>query len=552
MRNFANFFKQDWQFFHYTLIKRINGFWYFLGKIPVLNKMFDEKVYRTYELKRFIGIVLIIWEVVFSFLKKILIMGLAILLQLVLQTFFEGGNFAMMFSRIDQTTIQKGIFLWLFTIVIFGGFFNHFSVTISKKAMDFYTEFALSRNHFILGQEFANMFKHTMYYLGAALLCGLILQKSTIVFFILFSYLACQLALFVFCRSLYMHYENIVTRRFIGLGVTVLFLGLLSTIYKFDQIWLLTKLFTSSWCLLVWLILASVGFYRAWYYPKQPLFIQKVIAQSVVFYDGLADAKLENNEYISKGLNMQKQLHVNHDQRVEKLTGTHYLNALLFSRYQHVFLRKIRYLIVVFVVIAISLVGLRIANIQYYLSEKDALRLLPILFFVMYGLSFGKQIVQMVFVNCDVSMLYYPFYRESHTILEGFNYRFRQIMKYNSIIIVGIFLLFFLLQVLNDFYLSWSFFGVLLLLLSALGLLFSFHELFVYYLLQPFTADMTVQSPTYRVVTWLFYFFSYINTRVTFPGFFYVIAISFISIAYVVIGLVIIYFVAPRTFKIKE
>ncbi|WP_297079694.1 hypothetical protein, partial [uncultured Enterococcus sp.] len=432
------------------------------------------------------------------------------------------------------------------------GFFNHFSVTISKKAMDFYTEFALSRNHFILGQEFVNMFKHTMYYLGAALLSGLILQKSTIIFFILFSYLACQLVLFVLCRSLYMHYENIVTRRFIGLGVTVLFLILLSAIYKFDQIWLLTELFTSSWCLLVWLILASVGFYRAWQYPKQSLFIQKVIAQSVVFYDGLADAKLENNEYISKGLKMQKQLHVNHDQRVEKLTGTHYLNALLFSRYQHVFLRKIRYLIVGFMMVAISLVGLRIANIQYYLSEENALRLLPILFFVMYGLSFGRQIVQMVFVNCDASMLYYPFYRESHTILEGFNYRFRQIMKYNSIIIAGIFLLFLLLQVLNDFYLSWSFFGVLLLLLSALGLLFSFHELFVYYLLQPFTADMTVQSPTYRVVTWLFYFFSYINTRVTFPGFFYVITISFISIAYVVIGLVIIYFVAPRTFKIKE
>lgn len=552
MRRFANFFIEDWQFFQYTLIKRINGFWYFLGRIPVLSRMFDEKVYRTYEFKRFIGIILVILEVVFSFLKKILIMGLAVLFQLVLQTFFEGENFATMFSRIDQITIQKGIFLWLLVLVIFGGFFTHFSVTISKKAMDFYTEFALSRNHFILGQEFVKIFKHTIYYIGAALLCGLILQKSTIIFFILFSYLACQLVLFVFCRNLYMHYEGIVIRRFIGLGVTVLFLVLLSAIYKYDQIWRLTDFFTSSWFLLVWLIMASMGFYRAWYYPKQSLFIQKVIAQSVVFYDGLADAKLENNEYISKGLKMQKQLQVNHDQHVEKLTGTYYLNALLFSRYQHVFRKKIRYLIAAFSIIAIILVGLRIANIQHYLSEKDMFRLLPILFFVMYGLSFGKQIVQMVFVNCDASMLYYPFYRESHTILEGFNYRFRQIIKYNSVIISGIFLLFVLFQVLNNFYLSWSFFGVLLLLLSALGLLFSFHELFIYYLLQPFTADMTVQSPTYRVVTWLFYFFSYMNTQLKFSSFFYVITISFISITYVLVGLVIIYFIAPRTFKIKE
>lgn len=115
-----------------------------------------------------------------------------------------------------------------------------------------------------------------------------------------------------------------------------------------------------------------------------------------------------------------------------------------------------------------------------------------------------------------------------------------------------IFLLFVLLQVLNNFYLSWQFFGTLLLLLLALGILFSFHELFIYYLLQPFTVDMSVKSPLYKVITWVFYYFAYMNTQVRATGFLYVIFISIISILYVAIGLVVIYKMAPKTFKIKE
>ncbi|MBL5001805.1 hypothetical protein CUZ91_2898 [Enterococcus xinjiangensis] len=42
------------------------------------------------------------------------------------------------------------------------------------------------------------------------------------------------------------------------------------------------------------------------------------------------------------------------------------------------------------------------------------------------------------------------------------------------------------------------------------------------------------------------------NTQVRATGFLYVIFISIISILYVAIGLVVIYKMAPKTFKIKE
>lgn len=68
---------------------------------------------------------------------------------------------------------------------------------------------------------------------------------------------------------------------------------------------------------------------------------------------------------------------------------------------------------------------------------------------------------------------------------------------------------------------------------------------------------MSVKSPLYKVITWVFYYFAYMNTQVRATGFLYVIFISIISILYVAIGLVaiglvVIYKMAPKTFKIKE
>ncbi|WP_353966393.1 hypothetical protein [Enterococcus faecalis] len=465
--------------------------------------------------------------------------------------FFKGSQSANLFSQINQPMLAQSAFLWFVFVVLILGFYNHFSVTLNKTAIDFYTEFSLSRHRFILGQKFIELFKNTCFYFFAGLLYSLIASNLSLTLILPLSYLAGNFWLFIFCRWLYMFNHSKATRRWIGGIATGLFLMLLFSLYYFGLVAPLTKLYTSWLSLPIWLVLAFWGMKAAWTYPKQTAFIDKIIIQSLSFYDALTTQKPEQDQYIGQGLKMQKQLQVNKDQQVDKLVGTEYLNALLFSRYRQVFNKKIRYLFISFTLLVISLIGLRLANIRGYISETETIQLLPLLFILMYFLSFGKQVVQMLFVNCDSSMLYYPFYREQRTILSGFVYRLRQIFKYNSLVVLGIFLLFLLLQILNDFYLSWQFFGTLLLLLVALSFLFSFHELFIYYLLQPFTVDMTVKNPLYKVITWIFYFFAYMNTYVKFTGFFYVICVSILSIVYVAIGLLIIYHKAPKTFKIK-
>ncbi|MFR4801508.1 MAG: hypothetical protein ACLUA5_13085 [Enterococcus faecium] len=552
MKVLPSFFKEDWHYFKYNLSKTLNGIFYFLCRIPGVKKVINERIYAAYELKSLLSILLTILSILYSFLIKIFVFVIVILTQVSLITFFKGDKFSDVFSKIDQPMMQQGAFLWLLLVVVIWGFYNHFSVITTQKLIDFYTAFSLSRNQFILGQKFVGIIKNAIFYFFAGLFYGYVANNMTLVLFIPLSYLAGNFLLFNFCQRIYMLNYSTVRRRWLGTIATGFFLVIIGSLYYLDLVAPLTRIFTNWMLLPVWVILILVGYKSAWNYPKQNEFIRKTIVQSLSFYEAIKSTKQENDQYIGQGLKMQKQLQVTKDNQIDRLEGNEYLNALLFSRYRQVFNKKIRALLVGFSIVVVGLTSLRIAGVSNYINEVDTLQLLPLLFLLMYFLSFGKQVVQMLFVNCDSSMLYYSFYRERSTILKGFTYRLRQIFKYNSLIILEIFLLFVLLQVLNNFYLSWQFFGTLLLLLLALGLLFSFHELFIYYLLQPFTVDMSVKSPLYKVITWVFYYFAYMNTQVRATGFLYVIFISIISILYVAIGLVVIYKMAPKTFKIKE
>lgn len=549
MKVFANFFKDDWYFFNYRLSIRINGLLYFLRRVPGINKLFNEDIYQAYDLKQVIGILLTVLSIGLSFLKKFLVLGGAVVVHWSFLSFFEKAFNGDFFSG---DFLKESLMVWFLLVVVGWSFYNQFSVIATQKMLDFYQEFTQSKTRFILGQKFVEVLKSTIFYLPAGFVYGWLAGQLSIGLFIPLVYFAGNFFYFVICRWHYLRGYSKWTRRLTVLVMSLIFLALCTVLYRFDGLLSLEHYLTSWLALLLLLVVGFFSFKRAWDYPRQDTFITRTIQQSDDFYQLYNSDTRKNQEYIGQGLKMQKQLELNQDQRLEHLKGSEYLNALLFSRYRQVFNKKIRSLLLGFGAVAAILVLLRIFNLLQQVEERGVVILLPTLFFIMYFISFGKQIVQMLFVNCDSSMLYYPFYRESATILTGFTYRLRKIFGYNSLIVVGIFLLFIWLQVLNNFFLSWQFFATLLLLLLALAFLFSFHELFIYYLLQPFTGDMTVRSPLYKVLTWVFYYFAYINTQLRFSGFIYVIGISIISLLYVGIGLIVIYRVAPKTFKVKN
>ncbi|MDG3146666.1 hypothetical protein MKL27_07295 [Streptococcus suis] len=256
----------------------------------------------------------------------------------------------------------------------------------------------------------------------------------------------------------------------------------------------------------------------------------------------------KGNEYTRQGLQMQDKLSTEKGKDLSHLSGMTYLNALLFDRYKKVLYKKVRNWVLSLVVILVALEALRYYLGPFELTDTILLRFLPFSFMIMYIASSGKVVVQMVFVNCDISMLHYPFYREAKTIIAGFNYRFWQICKLNLIFACSLFLT---IMVLGRFAFSMETILLTALLLISLTALFSFHDLFIYYILQPFTKDMDVSNPLYKFLSWALYWVAYLNSKLDLGSHLYILLISLAMIAYVSIGYWILLKKAPQTFRLK-
>ena len=98
---------------------------------------------------------------------------------------------------------------------------------------------------------------------------------------------------------------------------------------------------------------------------------------------------------------------------------------------------------------------------------------------------------------------------------------------------------------------SYSFKSALFLLLISLTALFSFHDLFIYYILQPFTKDMEVINPVYKFLSGALYWVAYLNIKLDLGSHLYILLISLAMIAYVSIGYWILLKKAPQTFRLK-
>ena len=256
----------------------------------------------------------------------------------------------------------------------------------------------------------------------------------------------------------------------------------------------------------------------------------------------------KGNEYTRQGLQMQDKLSIEKGKDLSHLSGMTYLNALLFDRYKKVLYKKVRNWVLSLVVILVALEAFRYYLEPFELTEAVLLQCLPFSFMIMYLASSGKVVAQMVFVNCDISMLHYPFYREAKTIIAGFNYRFWQICKLNLIFACSLFLT---IMVLGRFAFSMETILLTALLLISLTALFSFHDLFIYYILQPFTKDMEVVNPVYKFLSGALYWVAYLNIKLDLGSHLYILLISIAMITYVSIGYWILLKKAPQTFRLK-
>lgn len=232
--------------------------------------------------------------------------------------------------------------------------------------------------------------------------------------------------------------------------------------------------------------------------------------------------------------------------------GFEYLNELFIKRHQKLLWKSTkRIAAVVLALIAIILIVLKfVPEIKSNLNEM-LMTYLPYMVFVMYAINRGTSFTQVLFINCDHSLLTYSFYKQPKNILKLFWIRLREIIKVNllpsTVIGAGLALLLFATGG-TDNPLNYV---VLFVSVVALSIFFSVHYLTLYYLLQPYNAGTEIKSGTYQLMISVTYVVCYMMLQVKMPTLIFGIMTIAFCLIYCIVASVLVYKLAPKTFRIR-
>ncbi|HFI0245055.1 TPA: hypothetical protein ACGO1G_001047 [Streptococcus suis] len=528
----------------YNLHRTVDGFFYYLRKLPLVGQSIPESIFKSYSFKSGLFLVLHIISIPSRFLVK----GIWLTIYSCIATYWIKllSNNQLNFGQIPSDTWLLGFSMWMVFVGYTYRFGKGFEPFIAKSEREFMRNFGLSQSSFLQSQLFVEPIITSLAYLPALLIfsslsgnwlylpLGLLTIPTGV-----FSGHALNRALFnrgIFARRNSWQSWVILGSGLAAIASLILFRNHLSPIF------LLPVLVCQV--LLIWF---GYGYLKQqtnhldylYYCMDQSLQMDKKIFEMT-----------KGNEYTRQGLQMQAKLNMETGKDLSLLSGMTYLNALLFDRYRSILTKKLLFRLGCLLAIVLFLEGIRwFSKEDIEISNANYIEGLPFAFMVMYVASMGKAVAQMVFVNCDISMLHYPFYREAKTIIAGFHYRFLQTVKLNAAFSGSLLLALFIFtraQLPIETYLLTA------LLLLSLTALFSFHDLFIYYILQPFTKDMEVVNPVYKFLSGALYWVAYLNTQLDLGSHLYILLISLAMIAYVSIGYWILLKKAPQTFRLKS
>ncbi|WP_317635154.1 ABC transporter ATP-binding protein [Xylocopilactobacillus apicola] len=513
---------------------------YFVRRIPFIGRHITPHVYRYRPLKKFLTVVCAI----FRFLMHLFFGGLTFLIALLGMLFYS--DFIL---KRDIAGSTSTVLIWLILISLVELMPRKY--LIENDALTLIDNFHLDQKNTIQALTLGvSLRKNLTASLIPLLLIGLIVQNFWLVVASTGAY-AFLLAWNQASSRFWWQLQN-KNKLPIILYALIVYLTPLGLVLFGQLENLATSLFSPLGALISWLLAVLCVIY----WLKFPAETQFISHMNQMKNKGIQLKLDDTDQYFANGLNLEKSLRLEPTMQIsKKSSGNNYLNSLLFARFRPELnkMLKLRLLSIAGagVLILVSLVVFNRIHLLGTIKEEQLTNIYGMLFFLCYLASFGRPIVQLLFVNCDAAMLYYPFYRQPKAILKGFFFRFRQTILYNGIISGLIFILFLGLLIVPAIKVSVLFYFVLALELAGLTLFFSFHELFIYYLLQPFTSDLKVVSPLYKIIDGAMYWISYLFLREHFSGYGYAIFIAVFTLGYVSIGTMLIYFLAPKKFRIR-
>lgn len=514
----------------------INAFIYFIKKLPFFKKWLKNVNYTFLGFKSFIGLIAIVLNLIKGPLKS----GVALFIGVILPGFFSGEQ--------EMRHPLTLVFFFYFAFRLF------MSETLSLNMQKYIMVKQLRMNAGkyakanLVKREGIKLISRSLVLLICSSILGISPLKALLISFLvmLTAIVAEAIHLFIFKKTEeVLDDHNIIAVVLYGLilvGAGISYYGF----NDFDA----GKLILHPATLVVIFIMSVVSIIFLHNYENysgamnRATNLTKLSKLQTTMAEGkFADVKIKSKDFGVKELNI--------NQHKEK-EGYAYLNALFFDRHKRI-IRKPVIIKSCLVILAFMI----IFGVCYFVEGATLSGLIQeivggytFLIFLMYMLCNSNRETRAMFYNCDLSMLKYGFYRKPEALLKMFTLRLRRIVLGNLIptilIVLGL-----LLVSLASGQGNYREMVPIIFMLLSLSVFFSVHYIFMYYIFQPYTSSLGVKSPFFSIINGFVYFLSYMSMQIDEPAARFMIYIISFSIVYVIVALVLVYRLAPKTFRIR-
>lgn len=518
-----------------------NAFIYYIKRIPFIGKKIPDSLYKETQLKITFGVIRKILGVFGAFLGKAFYFGLLLILPSYLMT------------KNLHNILPQFLNMFFFLNCILGALMGVVIIDErNEKAFDMIILMKADPKEYYTGEITYKGISNFIYFALSLMLVGMIIGFSPLKAVILaseliaFKYIGEWIQLFVF------HKTGKIPANSAWLSLSIICAGLAAA-YALPAFGVnigFNNILFNAYFILPSLALGAAAFIYMLTYKDYTVTSKKILKNDHIFNK---QAFASDAEFGSVKINETKMKMENlNTDKYDNKHGYDYLNSIFFLRFKRVLIRPVQ--IRVGIICAAFIVTM--ALIIFFPSHRseivnDIVKNTAIYVFVMYMLSTGERICKALFYNCDSSLLRYAYYRQGKVILHNFSIRLRMAVLLN--IIPALVLCVALAGVITagGMYTRLPSMIPMFLCIICLSCFFCIHHLFMYYVIQPYTAQLTEKSPLFKFINTIIYMLCYACLQIKTSSLYFTLGVTAATVIYMALALLTIYKKAPKTFKLK-
>lgn len=501
---------------------RTNYLIYLLKKLSFINKHLPNNAYKFGNFKKTTHILSIIIGITQKFITKALYM------------FF----IMVVFPIYIRTSVNAENFYHIIFMMSLCGIYN---INLCTYNINYYYSIELFKTdpkEYILTDLFYNLILFYISYIPTMLISSMILKAPIMLAFIFplanVAYKLITISIFIAYYKKFgklLQCNKILTLPF----TTIILLTLIYTvntkhilsaaiIYTISAIFIITSIFSTIYI---------IKFDEYKYYWKE-LYNK--------FGFNLSDEiKKQSISKVNKGLKNTNVKNIN-------LSGFKYLNKMFFVRYRKLLMKPylIKNVLLVVIVIFLSIV----ADMNY--NELKYIFIFSIL--IAYSFNNSKSIIDKFFIGCDRFLFQYNFFKDGKSIMVLFKIRLKSILLYDIIssLIIGTGFAAICLKCDIDSTKKLVISLLMFMLPIIFNILLDFHNMFMYYMFQPYTIDINQKGLPYILTNIVVYILVFSLVYIKPPFILLFCSVAVILLIYTSLGSYLIKRYAPERFRLNK